>query len=69
LKETVTVLGGLRDKLGPQVKLTYTPGVQIYRKFRSFFDDIFKLKPAVPWTAEQTKAEMSKAVILPAHPT
>src|SRR5712672_36008 len=64
LKETVTVLGGLRDKLGPQVKLTYTPGVQIYRKFRSFFDDIFKLKPAVPWTAEQTKAEMSKAINL-----
>jgi beta-glucosidase len=64
LKETVTILGGLRDKLGPQVKLTYTPGVQIYRKFRSFFDDIFKLKPAVPWTAEQTKAEMSKAVTL-----
>jgi beta-glucosidase len=64
LKETVTVLGGLRDKLGPQVKLTYAPGVQLYRKFRSFFDDIFKLKPAVPWTAEQTKAEMSKAVNL-----
>jgi len=64
LKETVTILAGLRDKLGPQVKLTYTPGVQIYRKFRSFFDDIFKLKPAVPWTAEQTKAEMSKAVNL-----
>jgi beta-glucosidase len=64
LKETVTIFGGLREKLGPQAKLTYAPGVQIYRKFRSFFDDIFKLKPAVPWTAEQTKAEMSKAVNL-----
>ncbi len=64
LKETVTILSGLRDKLGPQAKLTYASGVQIYRKFRSFFDDIFKLKPAVPWTAEQAKAEMSKAVNL-----
>ena len=64
LKETVTVLSGLRDKLGPQAKLTYTPGVQIYRKFRSFFDDIFKLKPAVPWTTEQAKGEMSNAVTL-----
>jgi beta-glucosidase len=40
------------------------PGVQISRKFPSFFDDIFKLKPVVPWTAEQAKAEMSKAVSL-----
>src|SRR5258708_26904132 len=44
--------------------MTYAAGVQMYRKFRSFFDDIFKLKPAVPWTAEQTKAEMSKAINL-----
>jgi len=64
LQETVTVLGGLRDKFGPQAKLSYAPGTQIYRKFRSFFDDIFKLKPAVPWTAEQSKTEMSKAVTL-----
>ena len=64
LSETVTVLGGIRNKLGPRAKITYAPGVQIYRKFPSFFDDIFKLKPAVPWTPEQTKAEMSKAVEL-----
>jgi beta-glucosidase len=64
LQETVTVLTGLRSKLGPQAKVSYTPGVQISRKFPSFFDDIFKLKPAVPWTPEQAKAEMSKAVSL-----
>ena len=62
LPETVTVLSGLREKFGTQAKVSYAPGVQIYRKFPSFFDDIFKLKPVVPWTAEQTKAEMSKAV-------
>jgi beta-glucosidase len=64
LQETVTVLGGLRNRLGEQAKLTYAPGVQIYRKFPSFFDDIFKLKPVVPWTVGQAKAEMSKAVSL-----
>ena len=64
LKETVTVLSGLRDKLGSEVKLSYTPGAQISRKFPSFFDDIFKLKPVVPWTPQQAKAEMSKAVTL-----
>jgi len=62
LQETVTVLSGLREKFGAQAKVSYAPGAQIYRKFPSFFDDIFKLKPVVPWTAEQTKAEMSKAV-------
>jgi beta-glucosidase len=64
LKETVTVLSGLRDKLGPEVKLSYAAGVQISRKFPSFFDEIFKLKPAVPWTLEQAKSEISKAVNL-----
>jgi beta-glucosidase len=62
LPETVTVLSGLREKFGAEAKVSYAPGVQIYRKFPSFFDDIFKLKPVVPWTAEQNKAEMSKAV-------
>ena len=45
LPETVTILAGLRDKLGSQAELSYAPGVQISRKFPSFFDAIFHLKP------------------------
>jgi beta-glucosidase len=64
LQETVTVLSGLRNKLGPQTKLSYAPGVQLRRKFPSFFDDIVHLKPSPAWSPQQAKDEMSKAVSL-----
>jgi beta-glucosidase len=64
LAETVTVLAGLRNKLGQQAEVDSAPGVQIGRKFPSFFDAIFHLKTAPAWTPEQTKDEMSKAVAL-----
>lgn len=61
LKETVTVLSGLRNKLGTQTNLNYAPGVQISRKFPSFFDKILHLKPEEPWSSDKAKQEMSKA--------
>ncbi len=64
LAETITVLAGLRNKLGAQTDLNYAPGVQIRRKIPSFFDAIFNLKPQPVWTPEQSKDEMSKAVAL-----
>jgi len=64
LQETVTVLAGLRYKLGSQVELGYAPGVQIRRTFPSFFDEIIHLKAPPVWTPEQSKSEMSKAVAL-----
>jgi beta-glucosidase len=64
LAETITVLAGLRNKLGAQADLNYAPGVQIRRKIPSFFDAIFNLKPQPVWTPEQSRDEMSKAVAL-----
>jgi beta-glucosidase len=64
LAETVTVLAGLRNTLGPQAELSYAPGVQIRRVFPSFFDAIFNLKPQPVWSPEQTKDEISKAIAL-----
>ena len=64
LKETVSVLNGLQNKLGAQTKLSYTPGVQIKREFPSFFDKVMHLKPEEPWSPEQAAQEMSKAVAL-----
>lgn len=64
LAETVTVLAGLRDKLGSQAEVSYAQGVQIRRKIPSFFDAIFHLKPQPVWTAQQAKDEMEKAVSL-----
>ncbi len=64
LAETVTVLGGLRNKLGAQAEISYAQGVQIRRMFPSFFDAIFHLKKQPVWTAQQTREEMAKAVSL-----
>lgn len=62
LAETVTVLGGLRNKIGARAEVSYAQGVQIRRKIPSFFDAIFHLKPAPVWTAQEEKDEMAKAV-------
>src|SRR5271168_3902410 len=61
LPETVTVLAGLKNKLGSQAEISYAPGVQIGRTFKSFFDDFFHLKPLPVWTEQQAKEEFSKA--------
>lgn len=64
LKETVTVLAGLRNKTGAQTQIGFAPGVEIGRKFPSMFDQIFNSKAHAPWTADQTKEEFTKAVNL-----
>jgi beta-glucosidase len=64
LPETVTVLNGLRTKLGSQVDIFYAPGAQLYRHFPSFFDQIIHIAPITPWTPEQSQAELAKAVNL-----
>ena len=64
LSETITVLGGLRNKFVSQTKLSYAPGVQISRKFRSFFDPLNHIKQAPDWSTDQAKDEFSKAVSL-----
>lgn len=64
VQETVTVFAGIRDKLGSQVEVNYAPGVQIVRKFPSFFDDLMKIAPVQPWSPDQAKDEMSQAVNL-----
>jgi beta-glucosidase len=61
LKETVTVLAGLREKTG---SISYAPGVQIGRKFPSMMDQMFNSKKSVAWTQEQAKDEFAKAVNL-----
>jgi beta-glucosidase len=64
VQETVTVLAGIRNKLGSQAEVHYAPGVQIVRKFPSFFDDLLRIPPVKLWSADQAKDEMSKAVNL-----
>ena len=64
LTETVTVLAGLRNKVGSQAQLTFAPGVEISRKFPSPFAQLSRSKPPAPWTPEQAKNELRKAADL-----
>jgi beta-glucosidase len=64
LGETVTILAGLRSKLGSGVQIGFAPGVEIARKFPSFFDQINGVKPPTPWTPQQQRDEIKKAVNL-----
>ena len=64
LKETVTLVAGIRDKLGSEATVAFAPGVQISRVFPSFFDPIFHEPKPTPWAAKQIDDEMGKAVNL-----
>lgn len=61
-KETVTVLDGLRSKVGAGTDIEYAPGVQLSRYFPSFFDQIFHETKPAKWTDAQAKAEFEKAL-------
>ena len=64
LSETVTVLDGLRSELGTSAQLSFAPGVQIARKYFSFFDKIDHSTHPAAWSAAQADQEMEKAVDL-----
>jgi beta-glucosidase len=65
--ETATIPAGLTAKLGPNVKVTYAPGVQIERRFPSFFDAIFHIQHPAPLTPEEAEKEFNRAVDLAKH--
>ena len=64
LDETVTVLGGLQTRAGPQLQVTYAPGILMpKRKFPSFFDALLgtKAPDSGPFDAA---AEFNRAIAL-----
>ncbi len=64
LPETVTILAGVKNAVGSRAEVSYAQGVHVQRKFPSFFDQIMRIPPEVPWTEAQSKDEFSKAVQL-----
>ncbi|GGH01091.1 beta-glucosidase BglX [Silvibacterium dinghuense] len=62
LPETVTVLEGLKNKLGPGADVLYEQGVQIRRKYPSMFDALFGVKPEPEWPASEAKQHLDNAV-------
>jgi beta-glucosidase len=59
----ITVLEGIRTKVGPSVKVEYSQGVDIGRGFPSIFDLLSGPRPG-PWNEAQKREEFDKAVSL-----
>ena len=63
VNSAVTVLEGIRTKLGPSVKVEYAQGVDIGRVYPSIFEVISGPRPA-PWNEAQRREEFDKALSL-----
>jgi beta-glucosidase len=61
---TVTVLEGLRNKLGPGARVQFAQGVQIAKRFHSMFEAFLGGKEPEPWSESQAKQEFDKAIDL-----
>jgi beta-glucosidase len=59
MSHPVTVLAGLKNKLGPDVQLTYIAGPMLSRVFASMFEEV--PKPQAPPTAAETAEWQEKA--------
>ena len=63
VNSAVTVLDGIRAKVGSSVKVEYAPGVDLARVYPSIFEIINGRRP-VTWSESQKRAEFEKAVSL-----
>jgi len=61
-QESVSVLEGLKQVAPQGTQFNYSQGVQISRKFPSFFDAIFGGDKTPVWTEAEQKQEFDKAV-------
>jgi beta-glucosidase len=61
---TVTVLEGIRTKLGAGARVEYAQGVQIRKRFSSMFESMMGGRRPKPWTDAQAAVEFTKAVDL-----
>ncbi|MDE3187872.1 MAG: glycoside hydrolase family 3 C-terminal domain-containing protein, partial [Acidobacteriota bacterium] len=63
----VTVLAGLKERLGPEAQVTYVPGPELSRIYPSMFDEMQGKKPLPPPTEAETAEWLAKAKAAAAH--
>jgi len=61
---TVTVVAGIRNKLGAGSRVEFAQGVEIKKQFPSMFEGFLGGKRPEPWTADQANSEFAKAIEL-----
>jgi beta-glucosidase len=60
---TVTILEGIRNKLGAAARVEYAPGVQMSKQYPSMFDAFMSGgRKVAPWSQAQAEQEFAKAV-------
>ena len=59
---TVSVVEGVRNKLGARARVEYAPGVQLQKTYVSMFDTLLGGKMPAPWTQTQAREEFAKAL-------
>ena len=64
---TVTVVEGIRNKLGQGARVEYAPGVQIRKQYTSMFERFLGGKPVEPWSEAEANNEFARAVDLAKH--
>ncbi len=64
--QAVSILRGIREKVGGTIHVETAMGCDMHRKIPSMFDAITGIKHAAPLTDEQNTAEIQKAVDLAA---
>ncbi len=60
--DTVTLISGLRSRLGSSITVETAPGVQLMRGFPSPFEMLIKAPKAPKWTDDQAREEFAKAI-------
>lgn len=62
--DVVTIVQGMRNKVGGKVQVEYAQGVEISRQYPSMFDVLMARPQATPWTEVHSQAEFDRAVQL-----
>ena len=60
----VTLVQGIRNKLGSGARVEFAPGAEIAKTYPSMFDMMFGAKRATPWADARSRDEFDKAVAL-----
>ena len=63
-KDVITVVEGIRNKVGNRIQVEYAQGVEMSRKYPSMFDVLMGRPQPTPWTEAQSQAELDRAVEL-----
>jgi beta-glucosidase len=63
-KDVVTIVQGIRNKVGSRVQIEFAQGVEMSRQYPSMFDALMGKPQPVPWTDAQSQAEFGRAVEL-----